>query len=192
MRYLRLLGWAPLAAALLWGQEFKLGSKVTDFEIKDTSGAPARLSALKGDVTAIFFIATKCPISNDYNERMKALYKDYAARGVKFVFINSNNTEPAAEVQDHAKQWGFPFKVYKDDNNVVADRFGAQFTPEVFLLDRDGVIRYHGAIDDSRAADRIKTHHLRNALDEMLAGKPVSTAETKAFGCTIKRVKKAS
>ncbi|MGB9605483.1 MAG: redoxin domain-containing protein, partial [Bryobacteraceae bacterium] len=142
--------------------------------------------------TAILFIATRCPISNDYNERMKAIYKDYSARGVKFVFINANSTEPAAEVAEHARKWGFPFKVYKDDNNVVADRFGAQFTPEVYVLDRDGVIRYHGAIDDSRSADRVTKHYLRTALDELLAGKAVSTAETKAFGCTIKRVKKAS
>lgn len=188
----RLAGLATLAAALLWGQQLGLGSKLDDFEVKDTSGSVARLSALKGDITAIFFIATQCPISNDYNERMQALYKDYARRGVKFVFINSNSTEPAAEVAEHARKWGFDFPVYKDDHNIVADRMGAQFTPEVFVLDRGGVLRYHGAIDDSRPAERVKTHYLRNALDEMLAGKAVTAGETKAFGCTIKRVKKAS
>ena len=192
MRYLFTLALASLGAALVTGQEFKLGSQVADFVLKDTTGNSVSWSSLKGNVTAIFFIATRCPISDDYNERMKALYKDYGPRGVKFVFINSNNTEPAAEVAEHAKKWGFDFQVYKDDNNVVADRFGAQFTPEVFVVDREGVIRYHGAIDDSRQPDRIKTHHLRNALDELLAGKAVSTPETKAFGCTIKRVKKAS
>jgi peroxiredoxin len=191
-KLVRWAGLASLAAALVYGQEFKLGSKVTDFELKDTSGQTVKFSSLKGDVTAIFFIATRCPISNDYNERMKAIYKDYSPRGVKFVFINSNSTEPASEVAEHAQKWGFPFKVYKDGNNVVADRFGAQFTPEVFVLDRAGVIRYHGAIDDSRPADKVTKHFLRTALDELLAGKPVSTAETKAFGCTIKRVKKVS
>ncbi len=192
MRFVSTLALASLGATLIMGQEFKLGSKVGEFTLKDTSGATVSWSSLKGDVTAIFFIATQCPISNDYNERMKALYKDYGPRGVKFVFINPNNTEPAAEVAEHAKKWGFEFKVYKDEGNVVADRFGAQFTPEVFVVDRQGVIRYHGAIDDSRQPDRIKTHHLRNALDELLAGKAVSTPETKAFGCTIKRVKKVS
>lgn len=187
IRQIAVLAW--VAVTLLAAQQFKLGSKVDDFELKDTSGAPVRFTALKGDLTAIFFIATRCPISNDYNERMKALYKDYSPRGVKFVFINSNSTEPAAEVDEHARKWGFPFKVYKDENNVVADRFGAQFTPEVFLLDRQGVIRYHGAIDDSRPADKVKAQYLRNALDELLAGKPVTTPETRAFGCTIKRVK---
>ncbi len=192
MKLARLAGLASLAAALIFAQEFKLGSRVGDFELKDTAGKPVTFSQLKGNVTAIFFIATRCPISNDYNERMKAIYNEYSPRGVKFVFINSNSTEPAGEVAEHAQKWGFPFKVYKDDNNVVADRFGAQFTPEVFVLDRDGVIRYHGAIDDSRPADKVTKHFLRTALDELLAGKAVSTAETKAFGCTIKRVKKAS
>jgi len=192
MRLIGIAGLASLAAALVHGQQFKLGGKVSEFELTDTAGQPAKFSQLKGDVTAIFFIATRCPISNDYNERMKALYNDYSRRGVSFIFINSNSTEPAAEVAEHAKKWGFPFKVYKDNNNVVADRFNAQFTPEVFLLDREGVVRYHGAIDDSRPVEKVTKHYLRNALEELLAGKPISTAETRAFGCTIKRAKKAS
>ena len=179
-------------AAWASGQEFKLGSKVGDFALKDVSGAPVAFEKLKGRVTVIGFIATKCPISNDYNERMKALYADYQGRGVHFVFINPNNTEPAAEVAAHARQNGFPFPVYKDDGNVVADRFGAEFTPEVYVLDQGGVMRYHGAIDDSRVAARIKSQHLRRVLDALLAGQAVETAETRAFGCTIKRVKKTS
>jgi len=183
---------AALLAAAGWGQEFKLGAKVSDFTLKDVSGTPVAFEKLKGKVTVIGFIATKCPISNDYNERMKALYQDYQGRGVRFVFINANGTEPASEVAGHAQQNGFPFPVYKDDGNVVADRFGAEYTPEVYALDQAGAIRYHGAIDDSRVAARIKAQHLRQALEAMLAGQGVETAQTRAFGCTIKRVKKAS
>ncbi len=179
-------------AAGVGAQEFKLGGKVGNLALKDVSGASVAFDPLKGKVTVIAFIATQCPISNDYNERMKALYADYQGRGVRFVFINSNHTEPAAEVAGHSKQNGLPFPVYKDDSNVVADRFGAEFTPEVYVLDEAGVIRYHGAIDDSRMAARIKAHHLRKALDAMLLGQAVETAQTRAFGCTIKRVKKAS
>jgi len=192
MRRLLFVGAAALLAAGAFSQEFKLGSKVSDFSLKEVSGAPVALEKLKGQLTVIGFIATKCPISNDYNERMKALYADYHGKGVHFIFINSNSTEPAAEVAEHTRSNGFPFPVYKDDDNVVADRFGAEFTPEVYVLDQEGVIRYHGAIDDSRVAARIKTHHLRKGLDAMLAGRPVETARTRAFGCTIKRAKKAS
>ena len=186
------LGLSSLCAALLFGQEFKLGGKVGDFTIQDVRGSSVQFSSLKGDVTVITFIATKCPISNDYNGRMTVLYNDYAPKGAKFVFINSNNTEPASEVEQHTKKNSFPFQVYKDDNNVVADRFAAQVTPEAFVLDKGGVIRYHGAIDDSQNLARVQVQRLRKALDSILAGQPVETAQTKAFGCTIKRVKKAS
>lgn len=186
-----LLGISVLSASL-FGQEFKLGSKVPDFALQDTQGNTVQAAKLMGDVTVIMFIATKCPISNDYNERMKAVYNDYAAKGVKFIAINSNHIEPAAEVEEHAAAHKFPFKVYKDNDNVVADRFGAQVTPEVFVLDKTRTIRYHGYIDDSRDASKITTQGLRLALDAVLAGKPVEKAETKAFGCTIKRAKKTS
>jgi len=192
MKRLFLLGTTVSLAASLFAQEFKLGSKVGDFTIHDVKGNAVQVAKLKGDVTVLMFIATQCPISNDYNERMKAVYSDYAPKGVKFVVINSNSTEPAEEVEKHAAQHQFQFKVYKDPENVVADRFGAQVTPEVFVLDKTSTIRYHGYIDDSRDASKITTQGLRLALDAVLAGKSVERAETKAFGCTIKRAKKSS
>jgi thiol-disulfide isomerase/thioredoxin len=135
-------------------------------------------------VTVVTFIATQCPVSNAYNERMKALYSDYAPKGVKFVFINANRTESAADVARHAQEHGFPFQVYKDDDSV-ADRFGASVTPEAFVMD-------HGSVDDAQVIERVQTPRLRNALDAVLAGQPVAQPETKAFGCSIKRIKKAA
>ena len=188
----RLLLAACACAAVLLGQEFKLGSQVGDFSIKDVQGNAVQFSSLKGDVTVVLFIATHCPVSNAYNERMKAVYNDYAPKGVKFVFINANGNEPAAEVARHAQEHGFPFAVYKDDGNVTADRFGARVTPETFVLDATGAIRYHGSIDDSQEIGRVTTQRLRNALDAVMAGRTLEQPETKAFGCTIKRVKSAS
>ncbi len=185
-----LLGAALALATLAYGQDFKLGSKVSDFNLTDVKGNTVSYSALKGKLTVVTFVATKCPISNDYNERMKAVYNDYVSRGVKFIFVNSNLSEPAAEVADHAQKNGFAFQVYKDPDNAVADRFGAQVTPEAFVIDSNGVIRYHGYIDDSRNPERIQKQGLRMALDAVMAGRQVEPAETKAFGCTIKRAKK--
>ena len=176
-----------LLAAPLLAQEFKLGSPVTEFEIADLHGSAVKYSELKGGITVVMFIGTACPVSNAYNERMKSLYRDYAAKGVHFIFINANNSEPAAEVEAHARDHGFPFAVYKDKNNVAADRFGAQVTPESFVIDRAGVIRYHGYIDDALNEARVRNRGLRTALDAILAGQSVTSAETKAFGCTIKR-----
>ncbi|HXG32473.1 MAG TPA: redoxin domain-containing protein [Bryobacteraceae bacterium] len=191
MKKILLLTLAAGLAATLLGQEFKLGSKVDDFTIYDTKGKPVQFASLKGNVTVIMFIATQCPISNDYNERMKAIYNDYAPKGVKFVAINSNHTEPAEEVEQHRIKNGFQFAVYKDPDNKIADRFAAQVTPEVFVLDKNGTIQYHGYIDDSRKRE-VKHQGLRLALDAILAGQTPERAETKAFGCTIKRVKKAT
>lgn len=179
---------ALLAAALVIdGQEFHPGSTVSEFEVLDLQGGSHSFSSLKGDTTVVIFIATRCPVSNAYNQRMEALYKDYSARGAKFLFVNANYNEPMKEVADHARQVGFTFPVYKDPGNVAV-LFNAQVTPETFVIDRQGIIRYHGAIDDSQNEARIRKQGLRAALDEVLAGKPVTVAETKAFGCTVKRV----
>ncbi|MCD6358058.1 MAG: redoxin domain-containing protein [Thermoproteales archaeon] len=175
-----------LAGTLLAGG-LGIGSEVPDFTLKSVDGNDVHYAAISGDVTVVTFIATRCPISNDYNERMKSIYGDYHGKGVKFVFINSNRIEPAAEVKEHAANNGFRFPVYKDPGNVVADLFGAQFTPETYVV-KGGKIVYHGRIDDARRGE-VKDNSLRNALDAVLAGKNPPKAETKAFGCTIKRVK---
>ena len=182
---------AALSAAVLLGQDFKLGSKVGEFTVRDLGGAPVQFTSLRGPVTVVTFISTQCPVSNSYNDRMNALYKEYSAKGVKFVFLNANRTEAAAEVADHAKQH-FAFPVYKDDNNTVADRFGASVTPEAYVIDESGVLRYHGSVDDSQEVRRVQEPRLRNAIDAVLAGKPVERAETKAFGCSIKKMRKES
>jgi thiol-disulfide isomerase/thioredoxin len=181
-----------LAAASLCAQEFQVGSKVSDFQVQDLDGKSVSFSALRGPLTVVTFVATQCPVSNAYNQRMIALYKDYAPKDVRFIFVNANRSEPATEVRDHSKRAGFPFPVYKDAGNVAANRFGAEVTPENYLIDDSGVIRYHGSIDDSQNEARIRTRGLRLALDALLAGKPVAVSETKAFGCTIKRVRKSS
>ena len=84
---------------------------------------------------------------------MNAVYNDYTPKNVKFLFVNANRSEPASEVREHAKSVGFTFPVYKDANNVLADRFDAQVTPESYVIDSAGIIRYHGSIDDSQTED---------------------------------------
>jgi hypothetical protein len=80
----------------------------------------------------------------------------------------------------------------KDANNVMADRLGAEYTPEAFVMDREGVVRYHGRIDDAQNPARVRQTSLRLAIEAVLAGREVPAPETKAFGCTIKRIRKAS
>ncbi|MBV9035519.1 MAG: redoxin domain-containing protein [Acidobacteriaceae bacterium] len=185
------LSLSTLVAALsLPAQEYKVGSPVSDFSLTTLEGSPTHFSDLKGPVTVVTFISVQCPVSNAYNERMNALYNDYSVKGVKFVFINANRTESSADVAAHARAHQFGFPVYKDESNVVADKFGATVTPEAYVIDSSGIIRYHGSIDDSQNMARVTTQRLRQALDAVLTGQPPQQAETKAFGCTIKRVQK--
>ena len=166
-----------------------VGTMIDDFTLPDADGASHSLASLKGkNGTVLIFIATKCPVSNAYNDRMEKVFEDYKAKGINVVGINSNSTEPAAEVKSHAAEKGLKFTILKDDGNKIADRLGAFATPEAYVLDAKGKLVYHGRIDNSRDSSAIESNDLRAALDEVLAGKPVSKTEAKAFGCTIKRV----
>jgi peroxiredoxin len=181
-----------LAVAAAPAADLKIGAPAPDFTLP--SASDGRMVALKdllskNKAVAVIFVATKCPVSNAYNDRMAALGKEYAAKGIAVVGINSNRAELAPEVAAHAKEHGFTFPVVKDEGNKVADAYGAQKTPEVFVISPKGDLLYHGRIDESQDDPKgVKFPDLRNALEAILAGKPVPVAETKAFGCTIKRV----
>ncbi len=191
MKLAGILAATALCVPALFAQDFKLGGKVSAFSLQTPAGDTVPYSKLSGDTTVVMFISTQCPVSNAYNERMKALYSDYSRQGVKFVFVNANASESGAQVAEHAKAQGFPFQVYKDVDNLAADRFNAQVTPEAFVIAK-GVIVYHGAVDDNRNETQVTAKSLRAALDSALAGKPVAQNETKAFGCSIKRAKKTT
>jgi peroxiredoxin len=177
----------------------EIGKPVEPFTLLDVHKKEvvslADLSAKDKRAVAVLFIATQCPVSNAYNERMEALHKAYAKKGIQFVGINSNRQEPVAEIVDHAKKHGLTFPILKDTDNKIADLYHASVTPEVFLLEaqKNGkgpqfVLRYHGWIDDRQDESKITSRDFQTALDAFLAGKDVPKAETKAFGCAIKRV----
>jgi thiol-disulfide isomerase/thioredoxin len=175
-----------LTSALQAGEELK---KVSDFSLEDYNGVKHSLSEYASSkAIVIMFMATQCPVSNAYNERMAALQKDYAEKGVAFIGINANKQEGVEEIKNHAKEHGFAFPILKDWNNVVADKLGASVTPETYVLNSKFEVLYHGRIDDSQRENKVTSKDLRTALDSVLSGKPVANRETKAFGCSIKRV----
>ena len=166
----------------------KLGATVEDFRLPDAAGRAHSLSSLRGKAgTVLIFVSTRCPVSNNYNERMQKLAEDYRARGVAVVGINSNKEETPAEIKSHSAEKGLTFTILKDSGSGIADRLGATRTPEAFFLDAQNRLVYHGALDNAQNPVMVNTHHLRNALDAVLSGKAVERPEVKAFGCTIKR-----
>ena len=168
----------------------EIGKKAPVFSLPNVkSGKVTSLESLGlgKKATVVMFIATHCPISNAYNERMVALASKYEAQGIAFAGINSNQTEPTAECAQHASLHKFPFPVLKDANSAVADLYSAHVTPETYVIDPHGVLVYHGRIDNSADTTDVHTHELADALDSILAHKAIAQTETKAFGCGIKR-----
>src|SRR5437660_830295 len=131
MRWLTTLTEIVILSAFAFGDGFPIGTKVPSIQVIENS-VPVTLSAAAAPATVVIFISTKCPISNSYNERMSAIYRDYSSRGVQFAFVNANANETADEVEEHAKANQFSFKVYKDTGDVLADQFGATVTPEAY------------------------------------------------------------
>jgi peroxiredoxin len=170
----------------------KVGKQVADFSLKDTSGKPWSLYGLKnGKAVVVVFLSFDCPVSISYSPRLADLARQYGERGVAFVGVCPCDEE-AEQVARHARDFKLPFPVLKDRQLAAADALGAQLTPEAFLLDERFVLRYRGRIDDSYAA-RLKKRaetgreDLKEALDEVLAGKPVRVSATAPIGCAIVR-----
>ncbi len=185
--------WGACTARELPAAKIKIGEKMANFTLPDTRGQQHTLYDLEGKkAVAVIFIATQCPYSNAFNHVMANLAREYAGRGVAVVGINANKTEPAAQVAEHARTHGLDFTVLKDEGNVIADRLGASVTPEVFLLDSNWTLRYHGALGNSAQPttnpEKAGDAEFRPALEAVLSGGNVARTETKAFGCTIKRI----
>jgi peroxiredoxin len=165
-----------------------IGATIDEFTLPDTNGKDHSLASLKGKNGAVLiFIAVQCPVSNAYNERMEKLAQDYKARGINVVGINSNVTEPAADVKAHATAHNLTFVILKDNGNRIADALGATHTPEAYFLDASNKLLYHGRIDNNKNVAQVDSSDLRLALDTALAGKPIEKTTAMAFGCSIKR-----
>jgi peroxiredoxin len=180
------------SAISLEAGEPAVASKTFDFSLKDYQGKSHSLSDYKDSkAVVVIYVATRCPVSNAYNQRMADLYKAFKDKGFAFLGINSNKMESVEEIKEHAQKNGLSFPILKDVDNVVADRYEASVTPEVYILGKGGKLLYHGRIDDSRRDDQVTSSDLSSALIEILSGKEVTAQTTKAFGCTIKRVTKS-
>ena len=143
-------------------------------------------------ITAVCFLGTECPMARVYAVQLNALQQEFAHRGVRIVGVMSNRQDTLEDIAEYAEQLQTAFPLVRDDRNEIADRYGAQRTPEVFLLDAQLKLRYRGRIDDRLAPGITRAeasrHDLRIAIEELLAGKSVSIPATTALGCIIGRV----
>ena len=170
---------SPIAVRAL-----KVGALAPDFEMTTIEGRRFSLAEAQKTHTGVvvLFLSTICPYSNYYNDLIRDLAADFGKRGIAFVGINSGAMESADEARTHAREHGHTFDIIKDPASRIADLLDARRTPEVFLLDSRGMLRYHG-----RIASKISSPDLKSAIEAFLDGRPIRPAETKAFGCAIPR-----
>jgi peroxiredoxin len=185
-----------------------IGSQAPDFALPGVDGKVHRLSEYKSaKILAIVFECNHCPVSQLYESRIEKLYRDYRDKGVAFVAINPNNPKSIrlnelgyTDVTDSLEEMkirkayrniDWPY-LYDGETQGVSIKFGVVATPHIYLFDQARKLQYQGRIDDNQREDLVKTEDARNALEAMLAGKPVPVTDTKAFGCTTKWMSKAS
>ena len=176
----------------MMGSTLGLGSHAPDFDLPGVDGRRYSLASFSDrPVLVVIFSCNHCPYVKDYEERMVAIQRDYVAKGVQLVAINSNDEkaypeDSLPEMVKRAKAKGFNFPYLRDETQEVVGAYGAVCTPHVFAFDKGRVLRYRGRIDDSRDARKVTSHDLRNALDDLLAERGVRNPDTRPFGCSIK------
>ncbi|MBX9791418.1 MAG: redoxin domain-containing protein [Pirellulales bacterium] len=172
-----------------------IGQKVEGFTLRDYRGRERRLAEFAGKPVVVAFLGNDCPLVKLYAGHLTKLAEEFASRAA-IIGINSNRQDSVTEVGAFAQRYKVEFPILKDPDNTIADRFAAVRTPEVFLLDGQGVIRYRGRIDDQFGIGFQKKEpgrrDLATALDEVLADKPVSVATTTPPGCLIGRTPKVT
>lgn len=171
----------------------QIGDKAIDFTLTGIDDNQHKLSDYAGSgALALIFTCNHCPYVLAWEDRLIQLQADFADRGVRFVAICANDSEkyptdsfPA--MKEHAAEKGFNFPYLHDETQEVARAYGAERTPEIFLFDQNGALRYHGAPDDNYDdPSAVAAHYLRDALEAVLAGNAPETATTPPVGCTIK------
>lgn len=141
----------------------------------------------KAKAIAIVFTSTECPVANAYLQRLQKLHADYGKKGFALIAVNPNKDENLKSMKLHAKKHIIEYQYLYDESQTTAKQFGAQATPEVFLLNREWKIVYKGAIDDDMKLQGKPTHrYLRTAIDAVLAGKTPKTPTSRPMGCRIR------
>jgi peroxiredoxin len=169
-----------------------VGDHAPGFEgLLGVDGQHYGLSTFAGKpVLVLIFASNRCPTVKAYEGRLHRLAEDYGGSGVQLLAINSNDPHLYAEESyermiEFARESGYAFPYLLDDEQRTARAYGVTRTFHLFVLDVDRNVRYQGRFDDSRLPARVTTHDLRNALDDVLADRPVRVPVTRPFGCSL-------
>jgi len=171
-----------------------LGTAAPDFQLPDTTGKRVSAHELRSAPgLLVMFICNHCPFVKHIRAGLAQFAKEYQARGVAIVAINSNDAkaypdDSPAEMAEEVRRAGYAFPYLYDETQAVAKAYGAACTPDFFLFDRERRLVYRGQFDDSRPGNNrpVTGADLRAACDAVLAGRPVATEQKASIGCNIK------
>jgi len=191
---------ALVASPVFAGQYNKVvsvGEKAPTFSgipatTKDGVDSSLSMSDIKEDVVVLVFLANHCPVVQAYEDRIIDFTNDYKGKGVKVVgvAVSPMDIDKLPGIKSYMKDKGSNYVYGYDESQEIGRAYGAVRTPQFFVLDKDRVIRYMGAMDDSQNESKVKKNYLRNAVDAVLKGESVEVTETRAEGCGIQYSKK--
>ncbi len=178
------------------GNGAKIGRTIPPFSAAAIDNTTFHSADHKEQVLVVAFLGVECPLANLYAPNLRALARHYQGKSVGVIAVNSNAQDTLEQARAQSRANGLTFPVLKDAGNAVADAFGAERTPEVFVLDAARTVRYRGMLDDQygyreRRAQATKTYVI-DAVDALLKSEAVAVAETPVQGCHIGRVTKPS
>ena len=166
----------------------QVGEEVPGFTLKDVNGKEYTLKQFEGNIVVLDFCSQECPWSRGADPAVAKLVKDYKDKDVVVLGIDSHHATKPSQIKAYLEEKKLSFPVLKDVGNQYADKVGAKKTPEVYVVDAKGKLAYHGAVDNrSRPEGKPSKHHVRNALDALIAGEEVPVKTVKLWGCGIKR-----
>ncbi|HVL87967.1 MAG TPA: thioredoxin family protein [Candidatus Thermoplasmatota archaeon] len=175
--------------------QFRLpqGARPPPFKLPGVDGKTWSLDDFRGaSALVVVFSCNHCPYVQGTEDRLIAAAREYGARGVRFVLVNSNETvnyptDDVPHMVERARQKGYPFPYLRDESQDVARAYGALVTPHFFVFDRDLRLAYQGAFDDSpKDPSAVQRNFLRDALEDILSGKRPAADRAPVQGCSVK------
>ncbi|MBL8746292.1 MAG: thioredoxin family protein [Phycisphaerae bacterium] len=171
----------------------KVGSAAPEFTLKDTEGKEVSLDQFKGKIVVLEWYNSGCPFVVRHHKKYNTMTDTAKKFGDKVVWIAINSSAPGKEGHGldvgSKKEWSIGYPILNDETGKVGRLYGAKTTPHMFVIDAQGILRYAGAIDNDAKDEKSvgeKVNYVAQAVEEILAGKTVSQAETKPYGCSVK------
>lgn len=179
--------------ALTYSEGLPLGTHAPAFELPGTDGNTYHLKSFRdAEVLVVVFTCNHCPYANAAEDRLIAIQNDYAKKNVRLVAINSNDDKAYPEdsfehMVHRASEKKYPFPYLRDETQRTAREYNAVCTPDIFVFDKERLLKYNGRIDDNwKEPDKVTKHELREVLDALLEGKEIPFESKPSMGCSIK------